>query len=65
MEGTVGDDPEQEGVSQSIVIPFRHRDEDGPKAIVIGGAHAPYYLFDDGHTELASPATTPDRIGDG
>ena len=55
MEATVGDEPEQDGVPESVVIPFRHRDEDGPKAIVIGGGHAPYYLFDDGHTEPVTP----------
>ena len=51
----VGDQPEEAGLPESVVIPFRHRDEDGPKAIVIGGGHAPYYLFDDGHTEPVSP----------
>jgi hypothetical protein len=39
----------------SIVIPFRHRDEGGPTAIVIGSGHAPYYVFEDGHTETVSP----------
>jgi hypothetical protein len=51
----MGDEPEAEGLPESVLIPFRHREAGGPKAIVIGGGHPPYYLFDDGHTEPASP----------
>lgn len=51
----MGGESKAEDLSDSVVILFRHRDEDGPKAIVIGGGHAPYYLFDDGHTEPVSP----------
>lgn len=58
----MGDETEVDGVPESVLIPFRHRDEGGPKAIVIGGGHAPYYLFDDGHIEPASPVTSPNPL---
>lgn len=51
----MGDEPEVEGLPESVLIPFRHREADGPTAIVIGGGRPPYYLFDDGHTEPVSP----------
>ncbi len=45
----------------SIVIPFRHGELDGPTAVVIGPGHAPYYLFGDGSFE---PATRPEAVPD-
>jgi hypothetical protein len=39
----------------SIVTPLRFSGEDGPKAIVIGPTHPPYFVFPDGRTEWASP----------
>jgi hypothetical protein len=46
------DEIDYDGVG--IVIAFIFRYDAGPTAVVTGPP-APYYLFADGHTELASP----------
>lgn len=35
----------------SIMTPLRYGGEDGPRAVVIGPSHNPYFVFDDGRTE--------------
>ena len=45
----------------SIVTPLRFSEDGGPKAIVIGPTHAPYFVFPDGRTEWASPEA-PDEV---
>ena len=47
----------------SVVIPFRHRDADGPIAIVIGTSHPPYFVFEDGRTEPTIPRNSSEADG--
>ena len=41
--------------ADSTVTPLRYSGDDGPRAIVIGPSHPPYFVFADGRTEWASP----------
>lgn len=51
--GDVGHEPP----ADSIVTALRFSGEGGPKAVVIGPSHPPYFVFPDGHTEWASSET--------
>lgn len=44
----------------SIVTLLRFSGDEGPKAVVIGPSHPPYFLFPDGRTEWASPEMAED-----
>lgn len=44
----------------SIVTPLRYSGDEGPRAVVIGPSHAPYFVFRDGRTEWASPKALDD-----
>lgn len=48
-------DAGHEPPADSIMTTLRFSGEDGPRAIVIGPTHAPYFVFQDGRTEWASP----------
>ena len=49
-----GNEAYHEPPSGSVVTWFVHREAGDPKGIVIGPEHAPYYVFDDGRTEVVS-----------
>lgn len=36
------------------MTPLRYGGDDGPRAIVIGPGHSPYFVFDGGRTEPAT-----------
>lgn len=48
------DDGGHEPPPGSIMTPLRYGGDDGPRAIVIGPGHSPYFVFDGGRTEPAT-----------
>ena len=52
-------DADPDAGTDSIVIPFRDPPDGEPVAVVIGPAHAPYYLYRDGRREPTSPGYEP------
>jgi hypothetical protein len=52
---TTSSDVGHQPPADSIMTPLRYGGEDGPRAIVIGPTHKPYFVFDDGRTEPVAP----------